>query len=423
MSKRIFLDNLQKISENLPVQGTDEWLKQRESIIGGSEMKTFKGKDKYKSTLELYKKKIGYYEPKVEVVNPGVNEINQNDDFDDITSMFYNAINISSEYNKTYDNNDLLFPIKEENHDSIVLLQGHLFEDITKHYLEKRYNIYVVNINGPIISKKCNAFGYSMDGVGLLMTSLIKNLPIVQVRISKENYEKLMNDKELLCLFEFKSAYTRTTLPEYDDQIYMGLYTFEEIDICIFVDTYYKMCSIADFYEPRKYSRHLYNHFNQFHKVSKDPIGYSISYLVYNEEVDNDGFHYYGEISSCEVNVVEYILKQFRQNKFTLLNTEIYSYVECNDPNLKKQYISYLNNTIEEMRKKHKIIGYLPWKIYNMNIVLYDRKDNEIEPYTKSAELFANYVNKYKRLSFESKKNSILDIKKELEKLMKKEVI
>ena len=345
-------DRIIELSKSLPVQGTKEWKEYRTDGVGGSEMKIIKnGKDSFgKTIIDLYKRKIG---------------------------------------------------IAEELDDTIVLLQGHIFEDITKYYLKCKYNIDIANVNGPIKSRH-NDIGYSMDGLAKMNYKDIQRLDIYK------DCSTGIPLRDCLILFEFKSAYTRqlNKVPDYADQVYTGLFTFPLVDLCIFTDTCYKMCTIEQFYEERAYARQLYDMYNSFHKVVHAPIAYSIAFFIGNSDDDA-----YGELTQLSQEVVTYVFGKFRREECTMENGRVFVY-DGVDNNNKSGYISYMRAYIADIyanieKSGRKVIGYLPWKLYKINFVLYDANDNEITPYLPRIEQFMSLVRTYRNATHEEKMASV----------------
>jgi hypothetical protein len=364
------MEDIIKQGNDLFVQGTVEWITARELIIGGSEMEELiKDKGKFSTIIKLYKKKIKLIESPEEVMRQ----------------------------------------------DSLVFLQGHIFEDITKHLILQKYGIRIHNVNGPIMSS-CPAIGYSMDGIMEITPRQLATLPIFENRMKHHTIESLSKKDKILTLFECKSAYTRqlVAVPDYECQIYTGLFTFPQIDMCLFTDTCYKICSINQFYSARQYSRHLYDEYNQFHKVIHDPIYYSISFIVTKDESLKMNFE---ELSLRDSRTVEYVFSNIRDGKAEMVNGAIFGY-DGIDPSLHEQYYKYFNTYIASMRKKFEGEGqfmmcYMPWKLYKMHFVLYDRDDDKILPYCDKAVKMMDMVKRYKSTTDEEKSESVNIFRKE----------
>ena len=227
IDKHKLLNDFIEEHKNLPEQGTSEWLDGRIYRIGGSEISTILGKNKYQTKEDLVKSHVG--------LKP-------------FTGFF-------------------------------ATFWGSILEEALRDHINKIYKCNIIE-TGSIPHKIHKTIAYSPDGIAIVETEYVKH-------ILDETMIDHSHDHSII-LFEFKCPYSRVPtgdVPEhYIDQPRLGM---EVIDICessIFIEAVYKLSSFNNLIY-----NNLYN--ISYHKdkeiLINNPINYGILVLYYNNKESN----------------------------------------------------------------------------------------------------------------------------------------
>lgn len=284
------LNSFIKKHEDLPAQGTPDWIKGKVYTIGGSEMAIMKEVCCYGNVKNLISRKLGF-------------------------EKFWSVI---------------------------WMLLGKVFEEIPRVYLNSYLDttIYetgsipgLTDENGQVIQS------YSPDGLGVVSLNNIKKLfPIEQV--------EMLNNKDLTVLFEFKCPGVRIPKKEwckktlgYKVQLKTGLATIDITDIGIYVDSVIRRCSIHDLgynkvYCPISYQKNI-------------DLGYPITYgIIGIYKPESTTISYENESNSekaCQFHKdVKMYLNNFKNNMSEMDPFDLINYVA----NLNKglQFLKSMNS-------------------------------------------------------------------------------
>lgn len=363
------IQNIIKKNENQPSQRTGEWIQYRNIRIGGSEMHN-------------------------------ICKLSKNNLYSFINNFMFNKI----------DRKHMFIPPCEF---------GNLFENEIHKFTEIKYNTTIYDI-GVIQYDKLRSACYSPDGVGIVNNKII--------------------------LFEFKCPYSRIPSNkikfDYQCQINTGLNVIRECEKCYYCEGEFKKCKIDD----------LYN-FNEFDKNCHDANiarNFNTMYVTY-------GLIYIYKLNNDEINENNTkdnkILDFGKSNKyyFTNILNEIYKKnykivyfsdliknkkINTKLLNEKKNKMPY-NNTKQLpdeqlINELHKIylsyiaenngiaVGYIPWKLYNYNMIEHEKKINFFDESVTIKLLYVGYLlNMASTIeNVDKKKEYILKNKINLEKLL-----
>ena len=237
-SKSEILSNFLKKWEHLPEQGSEEWLKQRKTTIGGSQIATVLGINKYENVKGLIKSK---------------------------TNM--------STFTK-----------------SAPLWFGNLMEPCIELYVEKIYKTKIFE-TGSLPCEFNNNLSYSPDGLCVIEKSKLKTV------FSKKDFENIektsihgkFDKKNILVLFEFKSPFMRkpvkNEIPEYYiPQPLLGMEIIPFVEVSIFVECVFRFCSYEDIINNNnKYSRYHWDKQRYYNNA----LSYSAISLYYDDKNKN----------------------------------------------------------------------------------------------------------------------------------------
>lgn len=232
------LDELIRYYEYLPKQGTEQWLKLRIHTIGGSEMATVLGENKYQKLKDFVGGKLGIDEYK------------------------FNG-NLATRW-------------------------GKMFEPAFRQYVEFLFN-NTIHESGSIPGYQENGIvlqSYSPDGIGIAAIDRIAELIDInseQYFGNKASYEKpfveltskFKKSKRMTILYEFKCplrAGLDGQVPDhYISQPLTGLCTIPITHMAIFMQGVYRRCSVKDFYINPNYDTDFHTSFGAS-QVFTNPI-------------------------------------------------------------------------------------------------------------------------------------------------------
>jgi hypothetical protein len=356
------IERIKRKSENGPEQRTVEWLRYRNMRIGGSEMHNI---------CKLSKRNINSF----------------------INNFLYNKIDRK---------NMFIAPCEF----------GNLFENEIHKYTERRYKTEIYEFN-VIQYDKSKYVCYSCDGIGIVDNKII--------------------------LFEFKCPYSRIPSDkikyDYQCQINTGLNVIRECDKCYYCEGEFKKCKIDDLYnyngfDKRFHEACLMRDFNEMY------VTYGIIYIYIidanekeNEPIDIGLVDKYkfmnilNEIYKKRYKIVYFsdLVKDKKMNKTLNENESILPYNNTKRlPNekiikeLRKVYEGYIKE------KNGKVIGYLPWKLYNYNKIEQEKKSNFFDEHMISKILYIGYILNYTKTieDIDEKKEYILKNKENIECLL-----
>jgi len=343
MTVDIRLQNIIDISKNSPQQRTSEWIQYRNIRVGGSEM---------------------YY-----ICGLTHNNINTF-----INAFLYNKI----------DKKHIFIPPCEF---------GILFENEIHNYTEIKYNTIIYDI-GVMQYNKIKSVCYSPDGVSII------------------------DDK--LVLFEFKCPYTR--LPsnvikqDYQCQINTGLHVIDNCNTCYYCEGEFKKCKLSDLYNYKSFDSTFHsNSINRdFHKLYTT---YGILYIYelntdINTDVNNTvkpidiggcNSYYFIQILNglyTKKYKVLYFSDLLKDNKINKKFIEKYKnmFPYNNNKQLPNEdFIIQLQNIFEHNIKELNgtVKGYLPWKLYNYNTIIHEKKSGFFDDKITTRLIYIGYLLNY----------------------------
>lgn len=230
-NKNDILQDFLKKWEHLPKQGSKEWLNQRKTTIGGSQIATVLGINKYEKVKDLIKSKTEM-------------------------SVFKKAA---------------------------PLWFGSLMERCVEIYVEKKYNMKTYE-TGSLPCEFNENLSYSPDGLCIINKINLTSL------FSKNDFQKIKNtsihkdfdNENLLVLLEFKSPFMRrpikNQIPDYYvPQPLLGMEIIPIAEVSIFVECVFRFCSYNDLLSD-KYSRYHWDR----ERYTNTAIAYSAISLYYD---------------------------------------------------------------------------------------------------------------------------------------------
>ena len=351
-----------KQNENLPKQGSAEWLQQRNKSIGGSQIATILGINKYETMTSLVKSKAGI-------------------------SKFKKAP---------------------------PLWFGNLMEYCVEQYVKLRWDATVVETGS--ITHTIDCISYSPDGLCVIKKSKLKEFTKKDfTEIQKTSmFEK---DDELLVLMEFKSPFIRIPIvgqvpPYYIPQPQLGMCVIPITEVSLFIECVFRFCTREDLHSTQ-YSRYHYDK----KRYNKRSIAFSaISVVIDQDNASEETMKMVNDLKS-QIYDFEQMDIGTVQNK-TIINslleqlvdgelTPIYHSLLGNQKDLfddvyewsfhKYNNFVRLDNEIYATREQYgdRYVGYLPYKLLDVNINKIFKKniltDNVVEK-TRKVITLANQI-------------------------------
>jgi hypothetical protein len=332
------LSKLRDICNNFPKQRSIEWIKNRFSRIGGSEIAKLKGK-----SPNLY--------PLIKV---------------------------------------RMFPEYSFSGNTATRL-GIVFENVTILLMNKLFGIDIEEF--PAIPGKLLNTAYSPDGVSIIwLDGMLK-----------------------LVLWEFKSPYLggiNGSIPtKYVPQIKLGMHTLPFLDGCNFVNSIFKICSFYDFYSQNmKYNYALYSNKREFVPKQIYAIGVIMLFDNNSTYMHENFTNWKKDIVDCgglDKNDLDKILIEITSGRlipeyeFFDILPSIHSHPYFSngkeEPDSTKSE-EYFEKHYERLMKKTKCAAYIPWKLFEFDIIYVENKD----PYyfdknvEKCLKQFGDIMNEYK---------------------------
>ncbi len=215
MSKQDILNSFLKAHSDLPKQGSAEWLAQRTGTVGGSQIATILGTNKYENIKQFILSKTDKYE------------------FKKAAPLWF----------------------------------GTLFEPCIEQYVAHVYGVKTYE-TGSLPCKDNPRLSYSPDGISVVPVAKLLELAESQVLSGLDDQDcledlKSIEDKEVTVLFEFKSPYMRKiqhgNVPEYYvSQPLMGMELIPIVDLSIFIECVFRFCALEDL-GTKYYSRYHFD--------------------------------------------------------------------------------------------------------------------------------------------------------------------
>ncbi len=225
INKQQILQEFLNKHKDLPKQGSSEWLNQRKLTVGGSQIATLMGVNKYENVRSFVKTKMDMYSFKKEA----------------------------------------------------PLWFGNLMEPCIEQFVEIEYNTKTYE-TGSLPCEFNNHLSYSPDGLCIISKDKLKKV------MSKEELDSMGSDKESVILLEFKSPFMRKIkygeVPEYYiPQPLLGMEIIDIAEASIFIECVFRFCSYSDLFN-NKYS---YYHYDKV-RYEGPAIMYSGISLFYKKE-------------------------------------------------------------------------------------------------------------------------------------------
>lgn len=245
MNKHHILQEFIEKHKHLPKQGSEEWLAQRKFTVGGSQIATIMGINKYENIKGFVKTKMDMYTFKK----------------------------------------------------GAPLWFGTLMEYGVQQYVEIEFKTKLFE-TGSLPCDFNKYISYSPDGLCIISNDSLKKIinkkqleNIYETSVIEEHVK--CNKKEMIVLMEFKSPFMRKIIqgemPDYyKPQPLLGMEVINIAEMSIFIECVFRFCSFKDLYN-NKYS---YYHFDK-ERYNKDAIMYSAISLFYKEsDKDHEGIRF-----------------------------------------------------------------------------------------------------------------------------------
>jgi len=225
--------------KNLPKQGSAEWLSQRKYTVGGSQIATIMGINKYENIKSFIKSKTDFYEFKKEA----------------------------------------------------PLWFGNLMEPCIEQYVKIEFGTDVAE-TGSLPCEFNKYLSYSPDGLCVISKDKLKKVfsesQLNKIFKDSELVKNGMSTEELLILMEFKSPFMRKiihgSIPEYyKPQPLLGMEIIDIAEASIFIECVFRFCAFKDIYN-NKYS---YYHYDK-NRLEGNAIMYGSISMFYSEEHKED---------------------------------------------------------------------------------------------------------------------------------------
>lgn len=356
----IVLEKFLNENNNLPAQGTVEWLKLRQGdantvIFGGSEIPALLNEDHYKSSFELAKKKTF---PEIYDVYKQSNPATLGNILEDVSRTIF-------EYYLMFDDRNDIPPHMKKIHEC-----------------------------GSIQSEDSPYHRYSMDGIGAVRYDLLiryfkntnqyeKYKYILESDDIKKSIKK--NNNYIIILFEIKNPYTRLNngqIPlQYVGQIKAGLSTIKISQMGLFGDFTVRFCSEKDFNFNENFSYYFYNRSpkDQFKDMFPKFIGMIGLYTLQSK---SEIKRYYEDKDSGDS-----------------LTSNIFDVGSLERNQFDKVMSLYTRNTLEQLRQVDDIKKYKCFYSEEFPFITLDeiqaRTKNESEKFTEQD--LQEHINEYRR--------------------------
>ncbi len=360
-------EKIQKIikkNENQPSQRTGEWIKYKNIRIGGSEMHYI---------CKLSKNNLNSF----------------------INNFIYNKI----------DRKNIFIPPCEF---------GNLFENEIHKYTEIKYNTKIYDI-GVIQYDKLKSTCYSPDGIGIVDDKII--------------------------LFEFKCPYTRIPSEkikyDYQCQINTGLHVIRECEKCYYCEGEFKKCKIDDLYNYNEFDKicHDVSIIRNFNKMY---VTYGIIYIYKQKDIKNDKKENEIIDIGClnKYNFINILNEIYKKNYKTVYYSDLIKNNKITKEIINNNNLPYNNTkklpnkeTINKLHEIYKsyineqngtVIGYIPWKLYNYNMIEQKKKINFFDENMTTKLIYIGYLlNMASTIeNIDKKKEYIMNNKNNIENLL-----
>ena len=341
----IKLNNLFAKSQNLPKQKSKEWKDIKKVTIGGSEISIILGINKYSSIPQLIYEKVN--------------------------DLYKNNFNVS---------------------------WGNLFESVIINIVKKTMIINNLVYELGSVPGFMDRQRYSPDLLGIV---------------------KLLNGDLVLSLFEFKcpvNRFPRNTIPNlYLPQIKTGLCSISECDIGIYIDSLFKICTLSDFNIDNKFNNSIESYTNN---IKNDPIIIGCIYISINNNIlfnecvgkniklvekikhmrDKNDIIDFGNIdSNSMIDLVDLINKEILtvHHDENIYSSNKYIYSNQIKINNNRNFCDVKRKkNICEHTKKNKYVGFLCWKLFNIQIIKVDKDNNFVETIKEPIKSYFNVFDK-----------------------------
>jgi hypothetical protein len=332
-------------SINGPRQGSDSWLNKKKKTIGGSEMSTIQGINRFSSVPELIKNKIGLGQP-------------------------FKG-NIKTRW-------------------------GNILEEVICEYVSKDMDTEILGtelyIPGIIEEQS-----YSPDGLGVIAFDIEYWDNETGKLIAKDTTYKI-------ALFEFKCPFNRIPTGMvpiyYIPQVKAGLDTIELAEVGIFIETVIRVCRWSELGYNHNYNTTL----NGNSKSVRDTLplaygfvcfivkkGYEPATRLYemgklDRYTSNDQFNDFGEYDE---DTLDEIFSLFVNNASTKL---IYSKIVMK--NKKDTTYNDMRGIVNCISEGDELLGILPWKIFRVDYHIIEKETGYVMKYAEKIKEIIGVVDK-----------------------------
>jgi hypothetical protein len=283
---------------------------------------------------------------------------------------------------------DKKYPELVKEIDNAACNWGKLFEPIIGRYIELLYGTRVRGSN--ICIQEIDTHRNSPDGYCLINTA------DDECEISPEDAPKLLSpdgwtlDKiidTLLFLLEFKCPLTR--IPDgrvpthYEPQVWSGLAVSSVADKGLFVDALFRKCSLGELGWNGQYDI-------EYHKseIMDEPIAVGII-GVFAEIALNGTFVDFGLIGKLGF---EETIRRISKKKLSIINTDP---ILSKEMDLEAEIEQRLVSLSDYQDEKKQLIGVIPWKLFDVQSVIVERKKGFEAEIVKMLDKFWKDVENY----------------------------
>jgi len=354
--------------KDLPKQGSAEWLNQRKFTVGGSQIATIMGINKYENLRSFVKTKMPFYKFKKEA----------------------------------------------------PLWFGNLMEPCIEQFVEIEYDTKTYE-TGSLPCDFNKYLSYSPDGICIISKDKLKNI----LKQHNLKLQEIPEGKENIVLLEFKSPFMRKIkhgeIPEYYlPQPLLGMEIINISELSIFIECVFRFCSYSDLFN-NKYSYYHYDkerYENEAIMYSAISIFYDAEESLENNEIKNIinmindfksskyGYKYKdGDLSSIsDRNIINKIMELSTDKELNVLQPIYHSMYsnrkqdyKCEDSykfNIYNNSLKFANEleSIKRENKNKKYLGTLCYKLLDVNQVPVKKTSILSEDLNKKIEKTFTYV-------------------------------
>lgn len=325
---------------HLPAQRSAQWYLNRQISIGGSELATLLGLNKYKSIRELISEKV-------------------------------------------YNNAD---------NTSVNFKWGNLFEDVHKYILETKLNVKIYDIGSiPWID---DTSGYRTSPDGIFSARIID----LKDKLPPDQYDVLLAsnidiEAETIFVVEMKAPAMRSlkgNVPEhYLPQVKSEMCIVPEVQFALFSECIFKRCAMRQFYMTS--SEHSKTVSDSFTTMAKTlPIMRGIIYVYINQNTPKEIYTY---LLNCTLKKYDGIIDMGDIDVDAFYH--IVDYILDGELSIRYEIDGYRPEHNEDVQT---LIGVIPWKVFDISYHILPKEPNYISNNWPIIEKTINHLRTIKEI-------------------------